>query len=249
MPFSLAADTMRSPLPEILLATLAGGILSLALAALLSFGALARLAPRLVGFAAGALLATALLDLIPEAARELPMDVLGASLFCGLLACFLLEKLALWRHDQGGGVPPAVLLVVVGDGVHNFIDGVLIAAAFLTDPMLGVTTAVAVAAHEIPQEISDFVLLLASGVSRRNALLLNGLCSLTMVAGGVVGYLALAGMRPLLPYLLVFAAAGFLYLAIADLLPALQRERRLRDFPAQLALLAGGAGSVLLHFH
>ncbi|WP_440940563.1 ZIP family metal transporter [Immundisolibacter sp.] len=229
----------------ILGATLAGGVLSVLLAALVSMTVLRRIAGKLVGFAVGVLLAAALLDLLPEALAELSAPRVGSVLLAGLLAFFFLQKLALWRHDHGGGTDATVTLIVFGDGVHNFVDGVLLAAAFLQDPALGMTTAVAVIAHEIPQEIGDFMVLLAVGVSRNRALALNALSGAAMVAGGVVGFAALQAVTGAVPYLLTLAAASFLYLATADLVPLLQRERRGLDFAAQLIVLLLGVGVVL----
>lgn len=231
---------------SIFLATLAGGVLSVLAAAVLSLTALARLAPRLVSFAVGVLLAAALLDLLPEAAQSLSMQQIGMTLLVGLAVFFFLEKLALWRHDHGGGNHPTALIIVFGDGLHNFVDGLLLAAAFLQDPTLGVTTAVAVILHEIPQEIGDFMVLLACGISKSKALWLNALSSAAMLIGGVIGYFAFQHFDAVLPYMLTLAAASFLYIAVADLVPMLQRDRRGWDFPVQLALLASGSGVVIL---
>lgn len=228
----------------ILAATLAGGVLSVLIAALVSTTVLRRLAGKLVGFAVGVLLAAALLELLPEALAELSAPRVGGVLLAGLLGFFFLEKLALWRHDHGGGGDATVTLIVLGDGVHNFVDGVLLAAAFLQDPVLGLTTAAAVIAHEIPQEIGDFMVLLAVGVGRRRALALNALSGAAMLAGGVLGYLALQAVTGAVPYLLTLAAASFLYLATADLVPLLQRERRGADFAVQLTAVLLGVGVV-----
>ncbi|MDD3649928.1 ZIP family metal transporter [Immundisolibacter sp.] len=229
----------------ILGATLAGGVLSVLIAALLSMTVLRRIAGKLVGFAVGVLLAAALLELLPEALAELSAPRVGGVLLAGLLGFFFLEKLALWRHDHGGGSDATATLIVLGDGVHNFVDGVLLAAAFLQDPLLGMTTAAAVIAHEIPQEIGDFMVLLAVGVSRPRALALNALSGAAMVAGGVIGFAALQAVTGAVPYLLALAAASFLYLATADLVPLLQRERRGTDFAEQLLVLLLGVGVVL----
>jgi zinc and cadmium transporter len=230
----------------ILLATLAGGLLSVC-AAFLSTRLLAiRWVPRMVSFAVGVMLATALLDLIPEASAG-GLGTAGACtvVLWGLLVFFLLEKLALWRHEHailshGAAVKPAGMMVLIGDGVHNFVDGVLIAAAFLQDVNLGIATTAAVIAHEIPQEIGDFLVLLDAGYTRRRALLLNGLCSLTALAGGVLGYFWLTEARALVPYALAFAASGFVYIAIADLVPELRVRPALQGAATQLCLIAMG---------
>lgn len=236
-------------LAYILLATLAGGVLSVAAAALLSLTVLARWAPRLVSFSVGVLLAAAFLNILPEAAQQLPFHEVGATVLAGILLFFALEKTALWRHDHAlqratAAPHPAGLMIVLGDGLHNFVDGVLIAAAFLHDPALGVATTAAVIAHEIPQEVGDFMVLLATGYSRQRALLLNAVSGSAAVAGGLLGYLALQGVQGAIPYLLALAAASFIYIAVADLVPALQKHRKPLDFAVQFALLGGGVGLV-----
>lgn len=236
----------------IILATLAGGLLSLLAAALLAYTLLERWASRMVSFAVGVLLAAAFLSLLPEAvAAGLSIEQTFAGVLCGILLFFVLEKLALWRHEHPhhhtAGTPhtkPAGMMLLLGDGVHNFVDGILIAAAFLQDPALGIATALAVIAHEIPQEIGDFMVLLDAGYSKRRALLLNGLCSLSAVAGGVLGYLLLEQSREIIPYALVLAAASFIYIAIADLVPDLHRTHKIRAAPAQFALILLGIGVV-----
>lgn len=245
---------------SILLATLAGGVLSVLAAASLSLTVLGRWAPRLVSFSVGVLLGAAFLHLIPEATYELDAQRVGTTVLAGLFLFFALEKSALWRHDHvhghhahsGHGHAHASsmgLMIVLGDGLHNFVDGVLIAAAFLADPALGWTTALAVIAHEIPQEVGDFMVLLDAGYSRARALLLNVLSSLGSVLGGLLGWSALQGVSGVIPYALALAAASFIYIAVADLVPSLQRQRRPLDFALQFALLAGGVGVVLLGAH
>jgi len=249
------------PLASIIAATLAGGLLSVLAAALVTFAVLERWVPRLVSLAVGALLGAALLNLLPEA-LESSADArrVFATLLVGLLVFFMLEKLALWRHAHGPGdhghghhahaqsdAPrPAGALIVFGDSLHNFVDGVLIAAAFLTDPVLGWATAVAVIAHEVPQEVGDFMVLLHAGYARRRALVLNAASSLASVAGGLVGYFALKTALPALPYVLAFAAAGFLYIAVADLIPNLHRRFAIKDALSQVALIATGVAIVAI---
>jgi zinc and cadmium transporter len=147
---------------------------------------------------------------------------------------------------------PAV--VVLGDGVHNFVDGVLIAAAFLVDPMLGVTSTLAIVAHEVPQELGDFVLLLNAGWSKKRALIANAASSLASVLGGVLGWWALSSAQAALPYALMVAAASFIYIAVADLIPLLHRRHKIDGFVPQTALLALGIATIatvgeLLHHH
>lgn len=244
-------------LVSILLATLMAGVLSVLLAAALALTWLPRFADRMVAYAVGVLLTFAFTDLLPEALHlGLAAETLGLVMLGGLLTFFLLEKAALWRHDhqhaQGISPPGAVrvqpqaAMIILGDGLHNFVDGILIAAAFLTDPALGWTTAMAVLAHEIPQEISDFMVLLAAGLPRRRALLLNALSGAAMMAGGLLGYAALQAAESAIPYVLVVSAASFIYIAIADLVPELHRKRAPMDAVAQAALLIAGMATVLL---
>lgn len=227
----------------ILLVTVAGGALS-ALAAslfLLAPDAVrARVSPHLVSFATGALLGAALLGLLPHAIESAGLDnlhAIGLTLLAGLLIFFVLEKLVLWRHchqemceghsphaHDAGRAFASARLVLIGDGFHNVLDGVLIAAAFMTDVHLGVVTALAVFAHEIPQEVGDLAILLHGGMSRLRALTLNLLTSLSSVVGGLVAYFALGGIERLLPYAIVIAASSFLYIAVADLIPGLHRR-------------------------
>jgi zinc and cadmium transporter len=233
----------------IVLFTLLGGALS-ALAASLFLIApeslRARVLPHLVSFATGALLGAALLGLLPhaiEAAGISGTHNVGLTLLAGLLMFFVLEKLVLWRHchqDVCEGHVPAVhvhghatdkqrdaasaSLILIGDGFHNTLDGVLIAAAFMTDVHLGIVTALAVIAHEIPQEVGDLAILLHGGMSRLRALTLNLLTSLTSVVGGVAAYFALGPVQQVLPYAISLAAASFLYIAVADLIPGLHRR-------------------------
>lgn len=236
----------------IIVATLAGGVVSVMLAATLALSVLARFADKMVAFAVGVLLAFALTDILPEEIDlGLGIERAGWILLGGLTGFFLLEKLALWRHDhataQGlGHDQPQVAMIVIGDGMHNFVDGVLIAAAFLTDESLGWATALALMAHEIPQEISDFMVLLDAGVSRARALLLNALSGVAMTFGGVLGWLALDHAQQAIPTILTLAAASFIYIAVADLVPELHRHRTLRDSALQLALMSVGVGVVVL---
>ncbi len=248
-------------LASIIAANLAGGLLSVLAAALVAFAVLERWVPRLVSFAVGALLGVALLRLLPEAiASQAGTQAVFGTLLVGLLVFFLLEKLALWRHSHGAGEhahghhahasagpsSPVGALIVLGDSLHNFVDGVLIAAAFLTDPALGWTTAVAVIAHEVPQEVGDFMVLLDAGYSRRRALVLNALSSLASVAGGLLGYFALRSTQHALPYILALAAAGFIYIAVADLIPNLHRRFAVKDALSQVALIALGVVVVVI---
>ena len=248
-------------LTSIVLATLAGGVLSVLLAALLTVSMLGRLVKNLVSLSAGVLLGTALLNVLPEAfdSKTHP-QALFATLLAGLLFFWLLEKAELYRHvhhHEGDGhdhhhqfdaqqAGRGGLSVLVGDGIHNFCDGLITAAAFLTDPTLGWVTAAAVVAHEIPQEAGDFIVLLNAGFSRRKALFYNALSGLAAVAGGVAGYFLVGPWAELLPYLLVVAASSFIYIAVADLLPQLQQRLAWRETVSQVLWLAAGLGLVML---
>lgn len=244
----------------IVLATLAGGLLSVVIAASLTLAVLGRVVKGLVSLSAGVLLGTALLQVLPEAFESTasPQSLFG-TLLAGLLFFWLLEKVELYRHahhhegdghdhhhhfdaDQAGRGGFSVL---VGDGIHNFCDGVIIAAAFLADTGLGLVTALAIVAHEIPQEAGDFIVLLNAGFSRGRALLYNALSGLAAVAGGVLGYFLVGPWQAALPYLLVAASSSFVYVAVADLLPQLQRRLSWRETLAQVAWLGAGLGLVL----
>jgi zinc and cadmium transporter len=246
----------------IVLATFAGGVLSVVIAAGITVSLLSLIVRHLVSLSAGVLLGTALLNLLPEAFEggAAPPASLFLTLLAGLLFFFLLEKVELYRHthhhegdghhhhhhfdaEQAGRGGWSVLL---GDSIHNFCDGVLIAAAFLADPKLGVATAVAVIAHEIPQEVGDYIVLLNAGLTRARALAYNAISGLAAVAGGVLGYLVIQPFAQLMPYLLVVAASSFIYVAVADLIPQLQRRLAWRETLAQLAWLGAGLGLIAL---
>jgi zinc and cadmium transporter len=237
-----------STLFAIVLACLAGGVLSVLVASVVGLTPLHRHAPTMISFAVGVLLAAALLDLLPAAAAELDMQTVGMTLLAGVVGFFILEKLALWRHDHAAPKGPSRsavgLTLTLGDGCHNFVDGLLLAAAFTQDPKLGLAMTIAIVAHEIPQEIGDFFILIAAGYTRRQALMLNVIASLGSLLGGVLGYFVLQHVQGITPYALTIAAASFLYIAIADLVPMLQAARRPRDFALQLPLLLGGMAVV-----
>ncbi len=251
-------------------ACVAGGILSVVCAALFSLTTPQRWVSALVSFAIGALLGAAFLEILPHA-LESTNDYRGvaAAVLIGILGFFLLEKLVLWRHyhigddesrnqdlqERGGhDHGRSGLLILVGDGFHNFVDGVLVAAAFMQDTSLGIVTATAVIAHEIPQEIGDFLILLNSGYSRARAFMLNLLSSLAMVIGGLAGYFALKQMQEWSNILLAVAAASMIYVAVADLIPGLHKRTELRATAQQMLLIAAGVLLIwlvgaLLHSH
>lgn len=241
----------------IIAATLCGGVLSVVIAAALTVGVLSRIVRSLVSLSAGVLLGTSLLHLLPEAFEsDAGADHLFAALLAGLLFFFLLEKVELYRHshhhegddphhhhahgfdaEQAGRGGWSVLL---GDSIHNFCDGLIIAGAFLADPTLGWVTALAVTAHEIPQEVGDYIVLVNAGFSRSRALLYNALSGAAAVAGGLIGYFLIRPWEDVFPYLLVVAASSFVYVAVADLLPQLQRRLHLRETLAQVLWIAVG---------
>jgi zinc and cadmium transporter len=242
---------------------LVGGVLSVLAAAVflvLREPVRNRMLPHLVSFATGALLGAAFMGLLPHA-LETPgvsnAHLVSVAVLLGLLGFFLLEKMVIWRHchadhcevhapDEGHThghdvrQRSAGTLILFGDGLHNFLDGVLIAGAFLTDIHLGVVTSLAVAAHEIPQEVGDFALLLHSGYARGSALFYNVLASLTTVVGGVLSYYTLSDLQPLLPYVLAVAASSFIYIAVADLIPTLHQRVEVRETVWQIVLMAAG---------
>jgi zinc and cadmium transporter len=245
----------------IVLFTLVGGVLSVAAAALFLLipeRHHPHVLPHGVSFALGTLLSVAFLDLLPDALQavgESRGEAVMATVLAGILGFFLLEKLLLWRHCHSDHCEahleehfhqPAGTLIVVGDGIHNFVDGVLIAAAFLTDVHLGVVTGLAVAAHEIPQEVGDFAILLQSGYGRSKALFYNLLSSLATLVGGVLAYYVLDRLHGALPYILALAASSFVYVAVADLIPSLHERTTARAAFQQAGLI--GAGILVVYW-
>jgi len=253
-----------SLLSWILLFSLLGGALSVIAAAvflLLPEALRMRLLPHAVSFAIGALLGAALLGLLPHALESFggnDFHSITGTLLLGLFGFFLLEKLVLWRHchheqcevhvpeNSDHHHPAAGTLILIGDGLHNFIDGVLIAAAFLTDLHLGIVTSLAVAAHEIPQEVGDFAVLLHSGFSTKKAFLFNLLSSLTTIIGALLAYYSFKDLEPVLPYVLAVAAASFIYIAVADLIPGLHKRVEFSATVKQMLLIGAGVGLIYL---
>jgi zinc and cadmium transporter len=250
-----------STLQWIIATTALGGIASAAVAGiflLLPEVPRSRILPHLVSFATGALLGAALLALLPEAMERVGAaraHDLGVALVAGLGLFFIIEKIVLWQHahtrDEADEEDLAhhhhhvsAVLVLAGDSIHNALDGVLIAAAFLTNVPLGVMSALAVAAHEIPHRVGDFAILLNAGMSRRRALALNVATSLTAVLGAVLAYFGLQQAIGMLPYALAVAAAGFLYVAVAGLIPGLHRSADLRTSLAQVILIGLGVAVI-----
>jgi zinc and cadmium transporter len=222
-------------------------------AALLLFPAKTRgkLVPWLVSYAVGTLLGSSLLHLVPEALEQVPARQGVFALLAGILSFFVMEKLVIWRHCHEGDEEctthsRAASLVIIGDAFHTFIDGAIIGAAVLTSAPLGLSTALAAATHEIPQELGDFGVLLHAGYSPRRALLLNIASGTTGIVGAVVVYTAASHEPAALPYMLAFAAGGFLYVAMADLIPGLHSHQQSRYPVRQTLLIAAGIATMLV---
>jgi zinc and cadmium transporter len=254
-----------STLAQIILAALAGGVVATTAAA----GTLA-LHPswisRLVSFAVGALLGAVFLELLPHALEIGNAQSVMLTVLAGMLAFFLLEKLVLWRHahghDQhsddadetehqhalhahaGADQGRSGLMILVGTSVHNLCDGIVIAAAFLADPALGVAATVAIVAHAVPQQVGDFAVLLHSGFARAKAFAYNVAVGIATLVGALCGYFALAGMQQALPIVLAIAAASLLYVALADLIPSLHRRPEPLETVKQLALIVLGVAVI-----
>ena len=253
-PFALRKRILLTLL-YIFLANTVSTLISIGLAALLSFRLLSGVVDKMVSIAAGVLLATALVQLLPEAMESgLAPGTLGWVLTGGIVGFFILEKLTLLHHthhhegdlhhhphgydahEAGRGAWP----ILIGDAFHNFGDGAVIAAAFLVDPRAGLVTASAVFAHEVPHEIGDFMILLNAGLSRRRAFTFMLISGLSAVLGGVAGFFLLESFHALLPYTLLVAAASFVYIALSDLLPEMMRRKPLRQSLPEVALVLAG---------
>lgn len=230
--------------------------------------------PHGISFATGALLTGAFCGLIPHAFEEVAvadMPMLSATILIGILLFFILEKLLVWRHchshaceahgedshdehdhahahnhSHDNSRRATGMFIILGDSIHNFVDGVLIGAAFLTDPQLGIVTSLAVAAHEIPQEVGDFAILLHSGYTRKKALIYNMLASLTTVIGGVLAYFSLGDLHHILPYFLTLAASSFIYIAVADLIPSLHQKTDIKTSLQQIGFILAGVALILV---
>jgi zinc and cadmium transporter len=256
-----------STLTWIIAASLLGGILSLLFAAMLALNTRASWLSMLVSYAIGALLGAAFLNTLPEAFElsENPMQV-TVTVLIGILIFFILEKLVLWRHchiedceahDPLHSLAATVthhqhdhgrsgMMIIVGDTFHNFVDGILIAAAFMVDVQLGIVTSIAIIAHEIPQEAGDFIILLNSGYTRRMAFLMNLLSSFATLVGGVLAYFMLHKMNFLVQPLLGLASASMIYVAMSDLIPGLHKRPEIRATIQQVTLILLGISSIWL---
>ena len=243
----------------IVAATVIGGVLSVVAAAIVALNAKITHVPVLVSYAVGALLGAVFLDILPAAfGRADSLETMAATILFGILLFFVLEKLVLWRHCHVESCeahdPPAPvhdhgrsgMMIMIGDTFHNFVDGILIAAAFLANVELGIVTALAIIAHEVPQEVGDFLILLHSGYSRAQAVVFNVLSSTAMIAGGILAYFTLQTMEQWIPPLLGLAAASMLYVSVADLIPGLHRRPEIRATAQQVVLIALGVATIWL---
>jgi zinc and cadmium transporter len=245
----------------IIVASVVGGALSVLAAAGFALSARASLVPMLISYAIGALLGAAFLEVLPHAIiATSDATSVATTVLLGILGFFILEKLVLWRHchiEACEGHEPVAghdhgrsgLMIVIGDTFHNFVDGVLIAAAFMEDIRLGAVTAFAIVAHEIPQEVGDFVILLHSGYTKRRALAYNLLSSLATLVGGVLAYFSLSQAQGAVPIMLSLAAASMMYVAIADLIPGLHKRPELLATVQQVVLIGLGIASIAITHH
>jgi len=258
-----------SVLSWIIATTLLSALLSVLLAAVLTLNTLASWVNMLISYAIGALLGAAFLNALPEALElsKNPGEMTATVLF-GILLFFILEKLVLWRHCHSEGCDahdrliaplatgPAAghshdsgrsgMMIMLGDTFHSFVDGILIAAAFMADVQLGIVTAIAIIAHEIPQEAGDFLILLNSGYSRRQALLFNMFSSAATLLGGLTTYFMLQDMNHILPSLLGLASACMIYVAMSDLIPGLHKRPEIGATIQQVTLITLGISSIWL---
>jgi zinc and cadmium transporter len=241
----------------IVAATLLGGILSVIAAAVFALRVGPAQLPMLISYAIGTLLGAAFLEILPHALELAPSaGYVTATVLVGVLLFFVLEKLVLWRHrheDQcvvhasargGRDHGRLAMMVIIGDTFHNCVDGVIIAGAFLVSVELGLITALAIITHEVPQQVGDFLVLLHSGYSRRQAFRFNIFAGSAMVVGGIFAYAALQTVQQLIPPLLGIAAASMLYVSVADLIPGLHRTRGVPATTRQALLIAAGIATI-----
>lgn len=240
-------DIESSQLGFILIALFAGSVGSVMLAGLLMLtndDLLQRISTYLTYLAGGTLLGAALLGMIPKASGMMDTSVTMMLVLTGILFFFVLEKFILWRtcrnKDCKRHIQAAVPMILIGDAFHNAIDGIVIAAAFMSSTELGVFVTISVIFHEIPQELGDFGILINSGLSRRKALLYNVLSGSTAIIAGLLAYYFLASMKTLIPYALAFSAASFLYIALADLIPEMHKKTSMKDSAIQIVLILSG---------
>jgi len=232
----------------ILLATIANSLLALAGAVTLGWSekTLNRILHALVGFSAGALLGGAFFHLIAESLEEMPTMETFYIVFVGFILFFLIERFLHWHHchKEKCEVHAFSYMILVGDAIHNFIDGLIIAASFLVDISVGIVTTIAVMSHELPQELVDFGVLVYGGFSRKKALLYNFVSQLTSVAGGIIGFFFI-GTSGFAVYLLPFAAGGFIYIGASDLIPELHKQENMRKAMEAFVFFLLGLGFMI----
>lgn len=233
-----------------LLATSIGSVMLSSTMLLLNDKWLHRVSEYLLYLAGGTLLGSALLGLIPEAAHEIHFEDVLLWLAIGIVFFFILEKIILWRtcHDEHceRQSHTAAPMILIGDAFHNAIDGVVIAASFITSVELGIFVTISVVLHEIPQELGDFGILIKSGYSRRKALLYNLLSGSTSLLAGILAYFLLDFVQSVVPYALAIAAASFMYVAMADLIPEMHKETKFKPSIVQILLII--AGLAIIYF-
>lgn len=247
-----------STLAWIIVMSVGGGLLSVVAAVAVTGAVGVHGVSVLISYAIGALLGAVFLEILPHAFEHGDVDRMAMVILGGILLFFILEKLVLWRHCHDDHCEahephPAAndhgrsgLMILIGDTFHNFVDGVLIAAAFIEDTQLGIVTALAIIAHEIPQEVGDYLVLLHSGYSRTRAIAFNLLSSLATLVGGLLAYFALASAQGWVPVMLGLAAASMIYVAVADLIPGLHKRHELLETVKQVSLILAGIGSIWL---
>lgn len=261
-----------SILAWIILFSLLGGVLSVAGAAVVALNTSKVRVPMLISYAIGAMLGAVFLEILPHAIEVASSPrAMTATVLFGILLFFALEKLVIWRHCHGDHCEVHAvhteedcpdnshqhnssdhdhgrsgMMIMIGDTFHNFVDGILIASAFMVDVKVGIVTAVAIVAHEIPQEVGDFFILLHSGYSKKQAFIFNLVSSLATMVGGLIAYFALQQAQDLVPTVLGLAAASLLYVAVADLIPSLHKRTELRATVSQLLLIGLGVASIAL---
>lgn len=249
-----------SPLTWIVLMCLAGSLACTVVSLLVSLATHPRIVPVMVSYAIGAMLGAVFLDLLPHAlehaSRDDLIDAVLMTVLAGILFFFLLEKLVLWRHCHEHHCEAHELpahthnsrasgwLILLGDAVHNFVDGILIAAAFMGGVEIGIVTALAIIAHEIPQETGDFVILIHSGFSRVKAIFLNLLTSIATLTGAVLAYWLFSGMAVWVPFLLALAASSMIYVSVADLIPGLHKRAEIKATAVQMVMILFGVLSI-----
>ncbi len=247
-----------------LLAIFCIGTASIMLAAVLSFSILSKTIELMISLSVGMMLSTALLHALPEAFERFHSpDQLFLTLLIGLLAFFLLEKGAILRHShhhEGDGhhhekgfdrheAGPEGWMILIGHSFHSFTDGILISAAFLTNFYLGLITSLAIFAHEIPQQIGDFIVMLNAGLTRKRTFLYSLCTMIISIMGALIGFITLRHVQTWIPYVLTLASAGFIYIALSDLIPQMQRHSTVRETIPQIALVSLGIAIIFILTH